>query len=36
MDLQVEEKREKSNLLPTPPLPEGARKVDLSDNARQV
>ena len=36
MVLQVEEKQEKSNLLPTPPLPVGARQVDLSDNARQV
>jgi ribonucleoside-diphosphate reductase alpha chain len=36
MVLQVEEKKEKSNLLPTPPLPESARKVELSDNSRQV
>ncbi len=36
MVLQVETKQGKSNLLPTPPLPENAQKVDLSDNARQV
>jgi ribonucleoside-diphosphate reductase alpha chain len=36
MVLQVETKQETGNLLPTPPLPDDARKVDLTDNARQV
>jgi ribonucleoside-diphosphate reductase alpha chain len=36
MVLDVETKNKKSSLLPTPPLPEGARKVELTDNARQV
>jgi ribonucleoside-diphosphate reductase alpha chain len=36
MVLDVEKQKEKSNLLPTPPLPERTRKVELSDNARQV
>ncbi len=36
MVLKIETKQEKSNLLPTPLLPEGALKVDLSDNSRQV
>ncbi len=36
MVLKVETKQGKSNLLPTPPLPVSAQKVDLSDNSRQV
>jgi len=36
MVLNVETKQKKTNLLSTPPLPKGARKIDLSDNARQV
>ncbi|HBY07855.1 MAG TPA: ribonucleoside-diphosphate reductase, adenosylcobalamin-dependent, partial [Chloroflexi bacterium] len=36
MSLSVETKQEKTNLLPTPQLPESARKIDLTDNARQV
>lgn len=36
MVLDVEKKQEKRKMLSTPPLPDGARKVDLTENARQV
>ncbi len=32
----TEANRKKSRLLPTPPIPEGVRKVELTDNARSV
>jgi ribonucleoside-diphosphate reductase alpha chain len=36
MVLDIEIKPKQSNLLPTPPLPEKVRKVNFTDNARQV
>jgi ribonucleoside-diphosphate reductase alpha chain len=36
MDLKVETLQEKTRLLPTPSIPEGARTIELTDNARQV
>ncbi|MBN1668427.1 MAG: hypothetical protein JW862_15135 [Anaerolineales bacterium] len=36
MVLNVETHESKSNLLPTPPLPEGAPSIELTENARQV
>jgi ribonucleoside-diphosphate reductase alpha chain len=36
MVFRAEERENKKSLLPTPPLPEGARKVELTDNARKV
>ena len=36
MVLDVKKQEQKRQMLPTPPLPEGAREVELTDNARQV
>ena len=36
MGFKIEEREEKSKHLPTPPLPAGAHKVELTDNARKV
>jgi ribonucleoside-diphosphate reductase alpha chain len=36
MVLDVEKQEQKRKMLPTPPLPEDARKVELTDNAQQV